>query len=355
MNRIPYQGSKQSIVKQMYNIINEDLQNYNCLFTQDGKITKIYDLFCGGGAVGYYFHTKGFDVVMNDIQQPLINLHQKLQEGIDRELLYKWISREEFFELSKRRDWYGEIIRRCWSFGNGGKTYMFGKDIEEYKKQGHLICVNKCQEAGRKWLGMIGKSNDWQNFSKVYHIENQKERRLFLRNYILKNTRHKPFGRHNDAYLYCTQEEYEVIKDFSMVERCKYLNENQLKNDRGLQQLERLERLQQLQQLERLQQLEHNITFTCKNYWEFEFKPNSIIYCDPPYIGTVGYNNIDFDFKRFDLWIEEMKSRGIKVYISEYTNHNNAWREVGSIDKMPLMSNYLATKTKKQEKIFCNI
>jgi hypothetical protein len=43
--RIPYQGSKQAIVKKMYEIINNDLQNHNCLFTQENKITKIYDLF----------------------------------------------------------------------------------------------------------------------------------------------------------------------------------------------------------------------------------------------------------------------------------------------------------------------
>jgi site-specific DNA-adenine methylase len=357
MYRIPYQGSKQAIVKKMFDIINEDLGNTQCLFA-DNNITKIYDLFCGGGAVGYYFYQQGFEVVMNDIQQPLIDLHKKLQEGIDKELLYKWISREEFAELKERQDWYGELIRRCWSFGNGGKDYMFGKDIEEYKKQGHFIVVNKCQEAGRKWLEMIGKQDDWQNFSKVYDIESQKERRLFLRNYILQNTRNKPFGKHNNPYLYCTQEEYEIIKDKSIVERCKYLNENQLKNDRELEQLERLEQLQQLQQLqqlEQLEQLEHKITFTCKNYWEFEFHNNCIIYCDPPYIGTGGYNNVDFDFEKFDNWIEEMKNKGIKVYISEYTNHNDAWREVGSIEKYSLFSNSLKEKVKKQEKIFCNI
>ena len=98
-----------------------------------------------------------------------------------------------------------------------------------------------------------------------------------------------------------------------------------------------------------------NTTFTCKNYWEFDFEPNSIIYCDPPYIGTTGYNGQTFDFEKFDAWVEEMKNKGIKVYISEYTNHNNAWREVGSIDKYSLFSSSLKEKVKKQEKIFCNI
>jgi len=357
MYRIPYQGSKQAIVKKIFEIINKDLGNTNCLFAET-NITKIYDLFCGGGAVGYYFFQQGYEVVMNDIQQPLIDLHKKLKEGIESEILYKWISREEFFELKERQDWYGELIRRCWSFGNSGNSYLFGKDIENYKKQFHFVVVNKCLDAGKNFLELIGKTDDWQNFSKVYDIENQRERRLFLRNYILKNTRNKPFGKRNSPYLYCTQEEYEAIKKKSMVERCKYLNENELKNEEsiklnfihGLQGLQGLERLESL---ERLQQLESNITFTCKNYWEFEFQPNSIVYCDPPYINTKAYNNVEFDFERFDAWVEEMKERNIKVYISEYTNHNDAWREVGSIEsyerKYSLMSNCL------KEKIFCNI
>ena len=363
MYRIPYQGSKQQIVKKIYDIINNDLQNHNCLFTHNDKITKIYDLFCGGGAVGYYFYQQGFDVVMNDIQRPLIDLHKKLQEGIDGDLLYKWISREEFLELIKRQDWYGALIRYCWSFGNNGKDYMFGKDIEEYKKQGHLIAANKCQEAGKKWLEMIGKQDDWLNFSKIYDIASQKERCLFLRKHILENTRNKHFGKHNNIYLYCTQEEYEIIKDKSIVERCKYLNENQLKNSKNeecqklncIEQLQQLQSLECLEKLESLESLKHNITLVCKNYWEFEFEANSIIYCDPPYIGTRGYNGVLFDFDCFDLWIEEMKNKGIKVYISEYTNHNNSWREVGSIDKMSLMSNTSAEKTVKKEKIFCNM
>jgi len=50
-----------------------------------------------------------------------------------------------------------------------------------------------------------------------------------------------------------------------------------------------------------------------------------------------------------------MGNKNIRVYISEYTNHNNEWREVYSIDKMSLMYNTKETKTIKKEKIFCNI
>lgn len=76
------------------------------------------------------------------------------------------------------------------------------------------------------------------------------------------------------------------------------------------------------------------------------------------YINTAGYDKNEFDFERFDNWVRDMKNKGIRVYISEYTNHNNEWREVASFDKIAKFSNKMInkeTKTVKQEKIFCNL
>ena len=49
----------------------------------------------------------------------------------------RWISREEFF---KHKD-EDPFIRVCWSFGNKGDTYMYGKPIEPYKKACHYAIV----------------------------------------------------------------------------------------------------------------------------------------------------------------------------------------------------------------------
>lgn len=62
-----------------------------------------------------------------------------------------------------------------------------------------------------------------------------------------------------------------------------------------------------------------------------------------------------FDFDRLDNWVQEMKNKGVRVYISEYTNHNNAWREVASFSKTFLMNGLAKERTIKQEKIFCNL
>ena len=51
--------------------------------------------------------------------------------------------------------------------------------------------------------------------------------------------------------------------------------------------LEQLERLQRLQQLEKLQQL-GQLEFYSDSYQNIDIKPNSIIYCDPPYVDEGG-------------------------------------------------------------------
>jgi len=45
---------------------------------------------------------------------------------------------------------------------------------------------------------------------------------------------------------------------------------------------------------------------------------NAVIYCDPPYKGTTGYQSKDFDYERFYNWCREMTAYGHTVLVSEY-------------------------------------
>lgn len=99
--RIPYSGSKQALVKKIYNAINQDIGNTNDLFATT-NINTIHDIFTGGGSVGYYFYNQGWSVYMNDIHKPLIELHKVLNmqnSPLTNDLLYKWIPREEFNKI----------------------------------------------------------------------------------------------------------------------------------------------------------------------------------------------------------------------------------------------------------------
>lgn len=61
----------------------------------------------------------------------------------------------------------------------------------------------------------------------------------------------------------------------------------------------------------------HGITFTNLSYDDVEIKPNSLIYCDPPYKNTTKYK-IDFDHDKFWDWCRIKHKEGHTVYISEY-------------------------------------
>ena len=418
--RIPYQGSKQAIVARIYDLINIDVGNTRDLFSTC-KIDTINDLFCGGGAVGYYFAQHGWNVVMNDINKPLIELHKVLQMPKDKtplthELLYKWIEREEFVELIERQDWYGALIRYCWSFGNNGCTYMFGKDIADYKKQGHLYCVDRIQienipdtalqsiKARRGFLNAFCKKEFEQIMSSDVKLKNDyaKYIEILKRDYTkeivsdfcnwLRSTGIKAAAIDKITNLqmashYLSNSSQQAIPTVEIFNQIKILlgdiiipewiqdlfckndtykkkqiaklgNVLRLQNLAQLQNLVLLENLARLQSVERLQNFQNfhslqHITFTAQNYYEFDFSPNSILYADPPYVNTTGYGEQTFDFNQFDNWVRDMKSNGVRVYISEYTNHNNEWREVGSINKHALARGGLSII--KKEKVFCNI
>ncbi len=53
-------------------------------------------------------------------------------------------------------------------------------------------------------------------------------------------------------------------------------------------------------------------------YYNLQIPKNSIIYCDPPYENTEGYQ-IKFDHLKFWNWCRQMKNIGHVVFISEYS------------------------------------
>jgi site-specific DNA-adenine methylase len=198
----------------------------------------------------------------NEINKDIVDL---IKRSINGEFNYKvfkpkFITREEFF-AKKDTDAY---IRCVWSFGNGQRSYLFGKDIEKYKESMHnAIVFNIFNDEAKKVLGM-------EKFNEGYSI---KQRRLFYR------------------------------------------------SRQQLQQLQRLEQLEQLQRLQRLQRLER-LELHSKSYNEIEIQKDAIIYCDPPYQGTAEYKEGAFNHKEFWDWVRE-KSKTNNVYISEYNAPND--------------------------------
>ena len=188
---------------------------------------NFYDLFCGGCAITHraLIENRWKNYVINDIDSRCPNLFLDAINGKFKDET-RWISREDFFKL-KDDDGY---VAFCWSFGNNGRDYLYARDLETYKKAWHYALFFSDYTEAKKLLN-----------EKIEEIEIEKD---FYKKYLLSK---------------------------------KYIKHNQ-----------RLQRLQSLQSLERLERLERLET-SCKSYNEIEIKPNSIIYCDIPYVNTNSY------------------------------------------------------------------
>lgn len=123
----PYLGSKSGIAKDIINAL------------PDGK--RLVDLFGGGFAISHCALDVGKyeKVLYNDVNPLIVNLVRDAIEGKYSYNVFtpRWISREEFHE-KKNSDGY---IKYCWSFGNTGEDYLYGRNIEDAKHELHDAVV----------------------------------------------------------------------------------------------------------------------------------------------------------------------------------------------------------------------
>ena len=258
---IPYMGSKNTIAYKIIDYLP--------------KANNFYDLFCGGCSITHcaMLSKKWQNIYFNDIDGDMPKLFLDSIKGKYKNEK-RWISKEDF---NKEKD-KSAYIRCVWSFGNKGTNYLYGKEIEPYKKAYWYAVMY--DDFSLLWaLGI--------NIPKV-KAKNYKEKRLAI-------------GRE--------------------LKRLK-------KNSRD-QALERLERLQSLQSLEALERLERLQMFT-KSYDEVPIKENSVVYCDIPYENTAEYVNDGFNHKKFYDWAYNQKEL---VVISSYEVSDNRFKRVINLKK----------------------
>lgn len=242
---ISYQGSKTKIIDQIAKFFP--------------PADHFYDLFGGGFSVSHYMiknRSKSYKYFhFNEIRPGICEL---VKDAIDGKYNYdvfkpEWITRDRFL-AEKETNAY---IKICWSFGNNGEDYIFGKEIESKKRSMHMACVfNEFDDFMKNNFGI----DCWPNHLTITG------KRLYLKRICANRI------------------------DFQQ-----------------LQQLQQLQRLEQLQQLQRLQ-------FTNCDYREVKIEPNSVIYCDIPYKGTADYGST-FNHSLFFNWADAQNN---PVFISEY-------------------------------------
>ena len=120
---LPYKGSKNTIATWVIDKLP--------------SAEHFYDLFCGGCAVTHAAMLSGRweKFTINDINfmpRLFVDAVEGKYKGEKR-----WISRDDFFAL-KDTDPYVAV---CWSFGNNLRSYLYGKEIEPWKKALHYARV----------------------------------------------------------------------------------------------------------------------------------------------------------------------------------------------------------------------
>lgn len=279
---IPYKGSKSKIAMDIIGVL------------PSGR--RFVDLFGGGGAMSHAALLSGkYDCVYyNELNPLLVDLLKRAIRGDFNYKIFKpeFITHAEFDRL-KDSDGY---IKYIWSFGNQGKTYMFGADIEEKKHAFHDAVV----------FGKMEKAIEY--LPEMAHLQGDTiEKRRLSYNKIIK-----------------------------YAQRC------------DLEQLERLERLEQLERLGRLQQLQR-LDIHCGSFLDYSYSEGDVVYCDPPYEGTTGYSG-GFNHAEFYEWVA---TRPYTVFFSSYDITDKRFFEVWSKEKLVTMS-ASDNRLKKVEKLFCN-
>jgi len=92
------------------------------------------------------------------------------------------------------------------------------------------------------------------------------------------------------------------------------------------------------------------LEFHSKSYDKVEIKPNSVIYCDPPYKGTADYLN-KFDHDKFLDWASSIAT---PVYISEYEIKDKRFKCIYGINKKGLLAHTRKNRAVKVEKLYWN-
>lgn len=292
---LPYKGSKNAIAEWI--VTNLPAADTFC------------DLFMGGGAITHCAMTSGKykHFVINDIDSRLPEFFIDCINGkYTPESHTEWITREEF-NLRKETDAYIALV---WSFGNNGKDYLYGTDIEDIKHAYHNAVY-------------FGDVSGLQRFG--FKISAPDQVGIYDRYLALQ--------RQIKAQIAGAQQE--IISRQSEIERLQRL--------KNLQCSEALHGLSGLTRLKATELQPFGI-----DYQAVPIPENSLIYCDIPYLGTNCGKYGGFDHERFYNWAWEQDN----IYISEYRMPED-FIEVANISKS-ILSAANGNSNTAEEKIFTN-
>ena len=245
----------------------------NFILTENPNTKYIYDLFGGGASISLNAIQQSSikEVYYNELNTGVVELFKDVIENGVTDKYYQWVSREIFEENKNKGDWFGGFCNVTRSFGNKGKTYMYGPDKECLKYLVHKLIV----ELDEKALNDINIKFDCDikiNFHTYQNMSINKRRLKIVK--ILKQA----LGRDGEA-----------------------------------QHLERVQHLEQVQHLTCFDKL-HILNLSYENVEITTPLDETIIYIDPPYKNTATYQ-MEIDHDELTKYI---KNSPYKIYVNSY-------------------------------------
>jgi 16S rRNA G966 N2-methylase RsmD len=302
---LPYQGSKNKIAGWV--VAN--------LFP--GK--RLVDVFGGGGAITHYAvvnNLKGLlgkkfeEFHYNELSPPIYNAFRGVTTGeIEvRAEGSRWVTREEF-NLAKDTDGLMSLI---WSFGNARRQYCYSFVLEAYKKAQHnFFSFGTVGNLADEFEKLSGVKIAIEYNGKNGHIARRKWWAEQVRGALGKNWG----GNHSIR-------NFEEAHHFSGVTRAENLGKL------------------------------NNITYSNLSYNKIELRAGDILYCDPPYAGTKGYNGENFDNDKFLKWAMACPR---PVFVSEYGDlEDYGFELISYIKKSCTFVPNVKTRKESLEKIWWN-
>lgn len=256
--------------------------------------TNFVDCCCGGGAIlqaaamsGKYKTVTGYDInkaVIGLIKATMIDF-----DTIDYEH-FPAVDKQTFYAARDRNatleDW---LIRYTCSFGFKGQEYLWGENRIKYKT---LL--------------------------------------------------------HNAVALPTIEERRGALRELMVCLAKDKLPESDLKNLCHNEQLTNLNRFHEVELAMKARKSKTKLNVICGSMFDIPFENYDVIYFDPPYAGTTGYNRGTFSQIMFKALLRALLDSGKTVFVSEYNAPDPEFVEVASFQKaMTLKCDENRTATEK--------
>lgn len=337
---VPYKGSKSMIAEWVVSHVPE--------------CATFFDVFAGGCAITDCILRKvrAKHVIANDLDpMPVKCFDMAVRGGFADE--DRWISREAFYAL-KDIDPY---VRFCFSFGNNAKEFAYSRTLEPYKRAVHYVLMHDywddfdslCPEVcGACRAAINGITDRKERRLRFQQTLANRVKELSGNNWFAPIVQDNPLYRtirtkipkrdlvdgNGGAHLEgaCRLQSLESLEHLQSLDHLQSLQS--LESLERLQSLERLESPQSLDSLESLERLEPTFETSNLDYRALTERilmtDDAFVYCDPPYRGTQGYGEFDYDAV-LDWAFEVGRKR--PLLISEYAIDHDGFIEVDTKQK----------------------